>query len=160
MYGSFCDIADFPLCLAFKVCRKKAPISPQKAFFLHILKPNKVENCHVASSVQSLNKNLESLWQVKVLATLVNLVFSIPHLDWDNPGQHLETFAGDCQVTQHEWMDRFAKRYGISMLWNGTKFNLGLRIPRTNCCIWLPHPVAVNTGLLKCQKDLILFVQQ
>ena len=30
VYGSFCDIADFPFCLAF---RKKAPIRIQKAFF-------------------------------------------------------------------------------------------------------------------------------
>jgi len=35
----------------------------------------------------------------------VNLVFSIPNLDWEKPIDHLETFAGDAEVTKHEWMD-------------------------------------------------------
>lgn len=35
----------------------------------------------------------------------MNLVFSIPNLDWEKPIDHLETFAGDAEVTKREWMD-------------------------------------------------------
>ena len=41
----------------------------------------------------------------EVLATLVSMVFAIPGLEWDEPIDHIETFAGAMEVTKHEWMD-------------------------------------------------------
>ena len=35
----------------------------------------------------------------------MNLLFSIPNLNWDHPTQHVETFSGAMEVTKHEWMD-------------------------------------------------------
>jgi len=56
----------------------------------------------------------------EVLATLVSMMFSIPHLNWDQPIDHFETFAGCMEVTKHEWMER-----GLEKTKNG-KFPSGM----------------------------------
>ena len=33
----------------------------------------------------------------------MSLLFAVPGLSWDTPGQHLETFSGDMEVTKAEW---------------------------------------------------------
>lgn len=52
----------------------------------------------------------------KVMATLVNLMFAIPELDWSSPGDHFETFAGAMSVTRAEWeCGRQAVPYDIEL---------------------------------------------
>ena len=51
------------------------------------------------------------LQQSEVLATMVTAMFAVPGLQWDKPGHHLETFAGCMEVTKHEWMDWFGKKF-------------------------------------------------
>lgn len=40
-----------------------------------------------------------------VLATLVTLLFQVDGLDWTQPADHVETFAGAMAVTRAEWME-------------------------------------------------------
>ena len=44
-----------------------------------------------------------SPWQV--LLSLCSMVFSLPHLKWDEPIDHLELFAGVCSISRGEWED-------------------------------------------------------
>ncbi|CAL1129927.1 unnamed protein product [Cladocopium goreaui] len=37
------------------------------------------------------------------IATLVTLLFAVPGLDWSSPGDHLECFSGQMEVTKAEW---------------------------------------------------------
>ena len=45
---------------------------------------------------------------------LVNMVFSIPDLNFEKGWDHMETFSGDMEVTKHEWLDRGLKRVEVS----------------------------------------------
>ena len=54
---------------------------------------------HPYPSISSTSFDLE------VLATLVNLMFAIPCLQWDRPIDHFETFSGDMEVTKNEWLE-------------------------------------------------------
>ena len=55
----------------------------------------------------------------KVLATLVTLLFQVDGLDWTQPADHVETFAGAMAVTRAEWMDGFCQNIPASKRFSG-----------------------------------------
>jgi len=66
---------------------------------------------------------LKHLGAPLVLATMINMVFSIPHLQWDQPIDHVETFAGSMEVTKHEWMEN-RKAVPMDVTYNGQTMDL------------------------------------
>lgn len=65
----------------------------------------------------------------KVLATLVTLLFQVDGLDWTQPADHVETFAGAMAVTRAEWMDWSCKNILASKRFSWFWFLVGLPSP-------------------------------
>ncbi|CAK9002507.1 unnamed protein product [Durusdinium trenchii] len=52
-----------------------------------------------------VNAGLRCMNAPMVLLSLCSMVFSLPHLKWDEPIDHLELFAGVCSISRGEWED-------------------------------------------------------
>ncbi|CAK9007509.1 unnamed protein product [Durusdinium trenchii] len=53
-----------------------------------------------------VNAGLRCMNAPMVLLSLCSMVFSLPHLKWDEPIDHLELFAGVCSISRGEWEER------------------------------------------------------
>ncbi|CAL1128084.1 unnamed protein product [Cladocopium goreaui] len=59
-----------------------------------------------------VNSGLRALKAPMVVLALCNMVFSCSNLNWNDPQDHLELFAGVCSITRGEWKE---SRSGVPM---------------------------------------------
>lgn len=58
----------------------------------------------------------------KVVMALCTAIFSCPGLDWSNPTDSLELFAGDCSITKGELADRVCQKIDLTRIVLGLPF--------------------------------------